>query len=267
MPVRIDGRRLRLRALWSAALLLAAPPLPAAPSTAELRTPVPSARVASGPGPFRLSIQRSEYVLQGTAGRPVGSGSGSGAAQRLRVTNPFSPLIERQARARGVDPGLVHAVIRAESGYRPDAVSPKGAVGLMQLMPATASRFGVADREHPESNVSAGTAYLRLLLDRFNSVPLALAAYNAGEGAVMRHGNQIPPYAETRGYVARVLRDYGDAAIAPAPLPPVYGAGLRLADSDLAPYRLISAAPPHRHDFRQPARSIPRSFMGLMHVP
>lgn len=239
MPVRIDGRRLRLRALWSAALLLAAPPLPAAPSTAELRTPVPSARVASGPGPFRLSIQRSEYVLQGTAGRPVGSGSGSGAAQRPRVASAFSPLIERQARARGVDPGLVHAVIRAESGYRPDAVSPKGAVGLMQLMPATASRFGVADREHPESNVSAGTAYLRQLLDRFNSVPLALAAYNAGEGAVMRHGNQIPPYAETRGYVARVLRDYGEAAIAPAPLPPVYGVGLRLAETDLAAYRLL----------------------------
>jgi soluble lytic murein transglycosylase-like protein len=237
MPVRIDGRRLPLHALWSAALLLAAPPLPAAPPTGEPRTLVPVARMASGPGPFRLSIQRSEYVLQGTAGRPVGSGNG--AVQRPRVASPFSPLIERQARAKGVDPGLVHAVIRAESGYRPDAVSPKGAVGLMQLMPATASRFGVADREHPESNVSAGTAYLRLLLDRFNSVPLALAAYNAGEGAVMRHGNQIPPYAETRGYVARVLRDYGEAAIAPPPLPPVYGAGLRLAATDLAAYRLL----------------------------
>jgi hypothetical protein len=235
MPVRIDGRYRRLRAICSAALLLAAPPLPAAPSTGELRNPVPPARVASGPGPFRLSIQRSEYVLQGTAGRPAGSGE----AKRPRVANPFSPLIERQARAKGVDPGLVHAVIRAESAYRPDAVSPKGAVGLMQLMPATARRFGVADREHPESNVSAGAAYLRLLLDRFNSVPLALAAYNAGEGAVMRHGNQIPPYAETRGYVARVLRDYGEAAIAPAPLPSVYGTGLRLAETELAAYRLL----------------------------
>ena len=253
MPVRIDGRC--QRALWSAALLLASPPLLAAPPTAELRTPVPPVRVASGPGPgpFRLSIQRSEYVLQGTAGRRVDSGE----ATRPRVANPFSPLIERQARAKGVDPGLVHAVIRAESAYRPDAVSPKGAVGLMQLMPATARRFGVADREHPESNVSAGTAYLRLLLDRFNSVPLALAAYNAGEGAVMRHGNQIPPYAETRGYVARVLRDYGDAAIAPARLPPVYGAGLRLAENDLAPYRLITGPAPHRHDFRQSPCSIP----------
>ncbi len=109
----------------------------------------------------------------------------------------------------------------------------------MQLMPATARRFGVVDREHPESNVSAGTAYLRLLLDRFNSVPLALAAYNAGEGAVMRHGNQIPPYAETRGYVARILRDYGDPSIAPAPLLHAYSTGLRLADAELAPYRLI----------------------------
>lgn len=195
------------------------------------------ARPANGPSPFRLSIQRSEYVLQNSEGRRAGSG----AARRPGVASPFAPLIERQARANGVDPGLVHAVIRAESAYRPDAVSPKGAVGLMQLMPATARRFGVVDREHPESNVSAGTAYLRLLLDRFDSVPLALAAYNAGEGAVMRHGNQIPPYAETRGYVARILRDYGEASITPAPVSPLYGAGLRLADDDLASYRLIPA--------------------------
>ncbi len=257
-----ERRRLRLAALWFAALLLAAPPAAAAPPV-ELRNPAVPGGLANGASPFRLSIQRSEYVLQGTQGRLAGSAAG----QRSPAASAFSPLIERQARAKGVDPGLVHAVIRAESAYRPDAVSPKGAVGLMQLMPATARRFGVLDREHPESNVSAGTAYLRLLLDRFDSVPLALAAYNAGEGAVMRYGNQIPPYAETRGYVARVLRDYGDAGIAPARLPPVYGAGLRLAANDLAPYRLITGPLPHRHDFRQPPRSIPRSFMGLMRLP
>ncbi len=237
--MRIERRPRRLPALCCVVLLLAAPAAAAAPPAA-LRSEAVPARPANGPSPFRLRIQRSEYVLQGSQGSQ-GRLAGSGAAQRPGVASPFAPLIERQARAKGVDPGLVHAVIRAESAYRPDAVSPKGAVGLMQLMPATARRFGVLDREHPESNVSAGTAYLRLLLDRFGSLPLALAAYNAGEGAVMRHGNQIPPYAETRGYVARILRDYGDASITPAAVSPLYGAGLRLVDDDLASYRLIPA--------------------------
>ncbi len=219
-------------------LLGLTPAVAGAAAAAEPRAHEAPSRLAKGPDPFRLRIERSQYVLQGNHAGRVGS-AGTNRQRQVATPGPFAPLIERQARAKGVDPELVHAVIRAESAYRADAISPKGAVGLMQLMPATARRFGVVDREHPESNVSAGTAYLRLLLDRFNSVPLALAAYNAGEGAVMRHGNQIPPYAETRGYVARILRDYGDPSIAPAPLLHAYSTGLRLADAELAPYRLI----------------------------
>lgn len=119
-----------------------------------------------------------------------------------------TPLIERTAARFRMDAALLHAVIRAESAYDENAVSHKGAVGLMQLMPATAQRYGVADRRNPSQNVAGGTRYLRDLLMQFRSVSLALAAYNAGEGAVSRYGNRIPPYAETRGYVNKVIRFY-----------------------------------------------------------
>jgi soluble lytic murein transglycosylase-like protein len=108
------------------------------------------------------------------------------------------------ARQHGLDPLLVKAVILAESAGRPRARSPKGAMGLMQLMPATARRFGVADPDDPAQNIAGGTRYLRWLLDRFGgNVTLALAGYNAGEGAVDRHGG-IPPYRETQNYVRTV---------------------------------------------------------------
>jgi soluble lytic murein transglycosylase-like protein len=100
-------------------------------------------------------------------------------------------------------------VIRAESGFDPRAVSRKGARGLMQLMPATASTLGVRDSFNPQQNIDGGVRHLRGLIERFGSnLPLAVAAYNAGEGAVMRHGG-IPPYPETQEYVARVMRFYG----------------------------------------------------------
>ena len=105
----------------------------------------------------------------------------------------------------GVSPALVHAVITAESNYDPEALSRAGAMGLMQLMPGTARRFGVADPWDPEQNVHGGVRYLRELLDRFQNLKLALAAYNAGEGAVEQHGNQVPPYQETQTYVQRVM--------------------------------------------------------------
>lgn len=114
----------------------------------------------------------------------------------------------------------------------------------MQLMPATARRFGVVDARQPESNVGAGSAYLRQLLDRFNSLPLALAAYNAGEAAVVRHGNRFPPYAETVGYVQRILRDYGSESQQASPPSPVHAPGLRLARSDSEADRL-SLTPRH----------------------
>ncbi len=117
-------------------------------------------------------------------------------------------LIEREARAKGLDPRLVESLIRVESDFDPQAVSSKGAVGLMQLMPETARLYGATNPWDVEQNVKAGTAYLRDLLYHFNGdVRKALAAYNAGPAAVKRHGG-VPPYPETRRYVRKVLSLY-----------------------------------------------------------
>jgi soluble lytic murein transglycosylase-like protein len=116
----------------------------------------------------------------------------------------LSPLIERHAAAQELDHRLVQAVIQVESGYNPQARSRKGAMGLMQLMPETARDMRVRDAYDPDENIRGGTAYLRRMLDRFGTLELALAAYNAGPTAVARHGG-VPPYRETRNYVRRVL--------------------------------------------------------------
>ena len=109
----------------------------------------------------------------------------------------------------GISPALIHAVISAESGYNPFARSRKGAAGLMQLMPETAKRYGVKNRLDPAQNISGGARYLRDLIRMFNNdVQLAIAAYNAGENAVVRAGNRIPPYSETMTYVPRVMTYY-----------------------------------------------------------
>ena len=106
-------------------------------------------------------------------------------------------------------PELLHAVIRAESSYDPKAVSKKGAVGLMQLMPGTARRYGVNNSWDPESNLDAGARYLKDLLEMFDqNLMLALAAYNAGENAVKQYGNRIPPFPETQRYVTKVMTFY-----------------------------------------------------------
>jgi soluble lytic murein transglycosylase-like protein len=121
----------------------------------------------------------------------------------------FSALIAKIARQADVNVHLLHAVIQAESAYNPNAKSPAGARGLMQLMPATAKRYGVTDILDPEQNLSGGARYLRDLLELFeNNMRLAVAAYNAGEGAVLKYGRQIPPYRETREYVRRVIANF-----------------------------------------------------------
>ena len=128
---------------------------------------------------------------------------------REEVIRRFAPLIESASRTHGVDVALVHAVISAESGYNPMAVSKAGARGIMQLMPDTASRFGVRDIMDPVENIQGGVKYLRELMTLFNgNMELAVAAYNAGENAVIRHGHRIPPYAETIHYVPKVLGFY-----------------------------------------------------------
>lgn len=114
-------------------------------------------------------------------------------------------LINQLAVKHNLDPALVHAVISVESAYRSDAVSAKGATGLMQLMPATASEMNVNDPYNPKSNLDGGMRYLRLQLDRFKDTELALAAYNAGPESLVRYNGNIPPYAETQHYVKRVM--------------------------------------------------------------
>jgi len=119
----------------------------------------------------------------------------------------YDDLIVEHARLNNVRTDLVRAVVQVESAFNPLARSPKGAMGLMQLMPATVRQYGVANPYNPGENVRAGVAYLRDLLDRYqNNEELALAAYNAGPGAVDKHGQNIPPYQETRSYVAQINR-------------------------------------------------------------
>jgi len=124
------------------------------------------------------------------------------AADRSRL---YDDLISEHARLNRLPAGLVRAVVQVESAFNPNARSPKGALGLMQLMPATIRQFGVTSPFNPEENVRAGAAYLRQLFDRYeNNEELALAAYNAGPGAVDRHGQNVPPYRETQNYVAQI---------------------------------------------------------------
>lgn len=136
---------------------------------------------------------------------PLSLTSGSGIADEP----PVHELVQEIAVRQGVDPLLVHAVIHTESAYNRLAVSPKGAEGLMQLIPETARRMGVSNSFNSRQNIEGGVRYLRELQDRYEDLRLVLAAYNAGEGAVDRYRG-IPPYAETQDYVYRVGKRYGD---------------------------------------------------------
>jgi soluble lytic murein transglycosylase-like protein len=137
---------------------------------------------------------------------------GSAATSAFRATKPasakaavFDELIVEHANRHALSPEFVRAVIQAESAFNPRARSVKGAMGLMQLMPQTASEYHVLDAYNPAENIRAGVAYLKSLMTRFdNDVSLALAAYNAGPGAVEKYGRTVPPYKETRNYVARI---------------------------------------------------------------
>ena len=135
-------------------------------------------------------------------------------ASTLDRMQAYDDLIVEHSRLNGVRPSLVRAVVQVESGFNPRAYSPKGAMGLMQLMPATAREFGVRNPFNPEENVRGGVAYLKQLLDRYdNNEQLALAAYNAGPGAVDKHGQSIPPYRETKDYVSKVGGIAGDSPV------------------------------------------------------
>jgi soluble lytic murein transglycosylase-like protein len=149
------------------------------------------------------AFEHEEYI----APQPVAAAPAAAAVRLQEVAQTPRQLVEAAAQRNGIPPKLLHSVVAAESGYRPEAVSPKGAIGLMQLMPATAQAYGV-DPHDPAQNVEAGTAYFRdLLLKYKGDVPSALAAYNAGPGAVEKY-KDIPPYPETRAYVGRVIRSW-----------------------------------------------------------
>jgi len=143
------------------------------------------------------------------------------AQPAVEVQGPerYRPLVESISRRNGVDPNLIDAVIRTESNYNPWAVSPKGAIGLMQLIPETGRRFGVQNFFDPEQNIEGGVRYIKYLLGMFGgNVDLSLAAYNAGENLVARLG-KIPPYPETRNYVRKIRAVYtkpSNATIAPS---------------------------------------------------
>lgn len=139
----------------------------------------------------------------------------------LKKADKYRDFIISASREHKVSPHLITAVITVESCFKPKARSRSGAAGLMQLMPATAKRFGVSDRYNSEKNIHAGTKYLKFLLNRFNgNVKLAAAGYNAGEGAVDKHDG-VPPYKQTQIYVHRVLNAYRKLAAAPAQQPVV----------------------------------------------
>ena len=153
----------------------------------------------------------ADWVLSPSVGAGEPSASVASLPRRLvpLASKRFHAEISKAAHHAGLDPALVHAVIGVESAYREQAVSSKGAVGLMQVMPATGRRYGVDDLTLPSQNIRAGTRYLSDLMRMFGGdLKLVLAAYNAGENAVIRNGWRVPPYPETARYVPRVLNVY-----------------------------------------------------------
>jgi hypothetical protein len=164
-------------------------------------TSVNAAGVVTSPSRSASSLLKSEALKKRVAkARQTASQTQDVASGVIR------DMIDETAKRHGVDPALVHSVIKVESNYQQKAISPKGAQGLMQLIPATARRFGVANPFDPSQNLEGGVKYLRYLTERFGGdLRLALAAYNAGEGAVDRHQG-IPPYQETQQYVTKITR-------------------------------------------------------------
>lgn len=177
--------------LLTLALAVLLAPLPA------LADPVPDA--------YRLQLDPARYQLRQQDDWQMPAPKTSNPVTEAR---PFAQAIAAAAQAEDIEPELLHAVVKTESNYQADAVSHKGAVGLAQLMPGTAARYDARALDDARHNLRVGARYLRQLLDRFDQdLPLALAAYNAGPGAVTRFGG-IPPYPETRAYVHRVVAEY-----------------------------------------------------------
>lgn len=206
-----------------------------APVVASLRDT--AARTSIVAGPRDTMAPTSIVASPRDTGAPtsvIASPRDTAALTSAEPALPFDSLVQRAAQVASVDAALLHAIIDTESGYDPQAVSVRGAIGLMQVLPRTGERFGVRRLEDPAENVRAGASYIRWLLSRFDDdLTLALAAYNAGEGAVLRYGRQIPPFPETQNYVRKVMAGY-----------------TRLREANSAP---VVSAPPMR-----PGESTPR---------
>jgi soluble lytic murein transglycosylase-like protein len=156
-----------------------------------------------------IFLERERIALI-TREQPGSKGTGRSDGSWTSGTASIDELIKTNGARFGVDPYLLFCVMEHESHFHTRAVSPKGARGLMQLMPGTARRFGVSRPFDPAENIMGGTQYLRELMDMFGGqVNLVLASYNAGEGAVVKYGRTIPPYRETREYVKRISKRYG----------------------------------------------------------
>jgi soluble lytic murein transglycosylase-like protein len=176
-----------------------------APSDARFR-PVAPTELPVERSPFSPAERRSAFSGARSTFLAARRAYGSLFSPQSEASPALARMIDEVSLRYGVDTALVHAMVRAESGFDPLAVSSKGAQGLMQLMPTTATEIGVRDSFHPRDNLEGGVYYLSELLDRFSgNTRLALAAYNAGPGAVDVHGG-VPPYHETRQYLSRVFQ-------------------------------------------------------------
>ncbi len=246
----------RSTALLALALLLPPPLLAQVYTRINANGVVEATNAPDSPG-FRLTYPGKGTLIHSRSFRPS------------RSSGQFDGHVEEACRLHQVSPDLVRAVIAVESEFDQWAVSSKGARGLMQLMPATARRFGVSDSFDARANIMAGTRYLRLLLDQFaGDVELALAAYNAGENAVARYGG-VPPFKETRGYVAKIQALLGGFTVASA-APAASGASFYTPSPGLRPPQPSGHRATARPGRLEPAR--PRTYYrwrdpgGVTHV-
>ncbi len=179
----------------------------------RVEMPQPLARSKRMSRRARLSAsqdaQKAELIENNIADRMASLNASSALSGFTTGNSTVDGLIVESGKRNSVDPLLLYSIMHQESTFKQRALSPKGASGLMQLMPGTARRFGVSKIWDPQQNIEGGARYVRFLLDQFaGDVPLTLAGYNAGEGAVMKYGNRIPPYRETQEYVRRISKRY-----------------------------------------------------------
>jgi len=181
-----------------------------------VRIELPPTPLSTKPGKQRKLISGGpmlvykEKFVSPLASLPANSENATNGLGGFTTGNPtVDSYIVESGKRNSVDPLLLYSIMHQESTFKPRAMSYKGARGLMQLMPGTASRFGVSNSWDPKQNIEGGTRYMRFLLDTFDGdVKLALAGYNAGEGAVMKYGYRVPPYSETQEYVRRISKRY-----------------------------------------------------------